>query len=212
MDIIIRYQQQDFNFHFSSQNPAIKDLNSEVHKLTKLPIKQIKYIFHGKSIMNPKYKFDEIGIKPNSKILVYGTQAVKTNKRAMKKKTPSKINVNLQEAPHLNIIQKGPPDGCIPSSKGQLNSLPKEPLIVYDTNGNIAKFRVEQDGALWIEYSNTESERIFFSYINNAIIKDIPGYEDQYFAFSISTQIGNRNFYFIPNQYHKLFDELFAQL
>jgi hypothetical protein len=125
-------------------------------------------------------------------------------------KTPSRERPfvkTLDRPPHAQIVDQGPPDGCLPGLKAPCNVFPKLPFVCYDTSGAKAGLSIESD-AFWVESDSGEKERIFFSDVREVLFPDIPGYRDQYIALFLQTENGRRAFYYIPHQFMQLIDSV----
>jgi hypothetical protein len=88
--------------------------------------------------------------------------------------------------------------------------LPKQPFIIYNTTGHLAKLSIESD-AFWVETTSDENERIFFADVRELTCSDVEGYEDRYAAIVVKTKIVPRVFYFVPKQYTKLIESICQQ-
>lgn len=186
---------------------------SEIDKRLNIHPDKQKIIFKGRTLKSPQATLSEHGIKNGSRLLlVASNESIKEDSlpRAAKTNSKSKAAKHDHSKKSLKqaIIDKGPPEGCIEGNKTQVGVFPKEPFVVYDTDGIVARMSIESD-AIWIEAENDQKERIFTSDEHtHPEILEITGYEDQYFALKMITEHGPRIFYFLPKQYYEMFKQL----
>lgn len=186
---------------------------AEIEKKLGIHPEKQKIIFKGHTLNTPQTTLSEYGIKNGARLLlVASSESVKKDNQQRSAKTNSKSKAakhdHSKKVLKQAIIDKGPPEGCIEGNRTQVGVFPKEPFIVYDTNGIVARMSIESD-AIWIEAENDQKERIFTSdEPTHPEILDIPGYEDQYFALKMITEHGQRVFYFLPKQYYEMFKQL----
>jgi hypothetical protein len=64
---------------------------------------------------------------------------------------------NLDQSPHVEVIDKGPPPVGFGWMKSASHLMSKSPFIVYNTNADVAKLSVEFE-AFWIETDSRISE------------------------------------------------------
>jgi hypothetical protein len=119
---------------------------------------------------------------------------------------PQVINDSMAHEPHLSVISKGKPVGCIISTPGQTTALPHDGFVVYNKNGILSKIFFETD-ALYIESEDGSSDRIFLSNVHQSGVITLPKPHDGYFALGIRMSQGMNWYYFIPNQYKQYFQK-----
>jgi len=208
-ELVIRAKGQLLKVPITAKTTC-KNLYTDIGKLISEKVKSLKLIFKGKTIDNDTKKISEVGILPNSKILVLmrdpNIKDSPTGKLTKKGKKGSKDSIKCYET-NKTIIEKGPPEGCILGMKSSVQQLPSTKFITYDNNGLVSKLSLESSGTLWVEYDNGTNERLFD--VECQHITDLEKYEDQYVAAFMATNSGPKVFYFIPKQYSETFKDFF---
>jgi uncharacterized ubiquitin-like protein YukD len=113
---------------------------------------------------------------------------------------------DLRNPPHCEIIARGPPQGAGKSFAAKLTVLPKEPFVVYDRAGGIAKLSIESE-ALWIQGPSGQCTRVFFTDVKNAGVQECPN-STNYFTLWVATAHEKHWFYFIPCQFAELISQI----
>ena len=214
MDIVVRYQNDSLQIKLPIKSTC-KKLYQDVGKNLGLKAKSMKMIFNGKTIPNDSKLLTDFNLINKSKVLLISTDEKDLTLNKKQKKNSSKKSLtNRNKIPDLNfdIIFKGPPEGCLPGMKSQVNHFPPNPFLTYDREGKLAKLSVESNNSLFIEYEDKKHERLFDVECNQVI--DLDKYFDQYVAILLGTDIEKneqRIFYFIPKQYSDLFKDFFSK-
>jgi hypothetical protein len=208
MQVCVRYEGKNHVIALRSPNPSIQNLMTEIaHELGVVPARQ-SLIFKGQKLTKRKDKLTAYGVQNSSKILLFSA-AEATDEEVHAKRRPPRdrtLSTELDRPAHSTIVALGPPAGCLPAMATPSAQFPREPFIVYDTNGTRAKLSIESD-AFWVEPDAGECERIFFSDVQSGpSFVWLPGYGDQYAAMLLHTPNGNRIFYFIPGQFRPLME------
>lgn len=119
--------------------------------------------------------------------------------------------LDINKKKHKNVIEKGPLFCVYSHDKKQEDSLPNSSLKIRDEDGNEAELYFETD-AIFLNSSNGENERIFYDEIKRYKIIQIPGYNDDFIELVISSIIGNRAYFFIPQRYKNIINKILTEL
>jgi hypothetical protein len=210
MEVSVRYGTQTYPLIIPA-NSSVQRLQNEVRRMVSvIPAKQ-RLIFKGQVLSKKKEKLSSYGIVNTSKILLIANDADgKGDLPPRRPRRPERGPANMEQPPHTDVIERGPPPGCLEGMKTATTVLPKTPFVVYNTSGEVAKLSVESD-AFWIEAASGEMERIFFSDLKDLVFSDLPGYQDRYAAMIARLASSQRVFYFVPKQYVRLIEQIYRQ-
>jgi hypothetical protein len=149
-----------------------------------LPVANQKLIFRGRTLTLPDSPLSAEGVNPNSRLLLIGSVQVPEPRPAPVVASPGFIDFSTRQlrivndeyltaSPHSHIILKGPPRGAIEGSNYQLDSLPAEPFIVRDSNGDDANLSFRSEDL--VVDSDRNHNRLFYQEITSFGIQLIPG-------------------------------------
>jgi hypothetical protein len=210
MRVTVRYGSETIPISLKQVDASVQQLQSLIRKeLGILPAQQ-RLIFKGKTLNHKRDKLRGYGITDGSKLLLVTLES-DDPKDEMEPRRPRRPPRSERTGTALDphVISLGPPPGCLEGMKTPSNVLPKQPFIIYNTTGHLAKLSIESE-AFWVECSSDENERIFYGDVRELTSSDVEGYEDRYSAIVLKAGVP-RVFYFVPKQYTKLIESICAQ-
>ena len=212
MEVQVRYINKNYSFTVKNDG-LVKDLQQEIEKQLQIPPYQQKLILRGKPLSPPEAALSSFGVAAKAKILLVATTASPPSVSPPLPKVNTAIFLGTKEnmdlEPHASNIQKGPPEGVLPSYNNQVDQLPTAPLSVLNAEGVPSKFSVESE-ALFIQVPSTnKAERIFFTEIHSFTTNPIK--TGEYFCLSLHLKNGeDRYIYYLPKQFLRLFQKYLA--
>jgi hypothetical protein len=210
MQVSVRYGTQTYPLQLPA-NPSVSRLQNEVRRTVAIPPAKQRLIFKGKVLSKKKDKLSAYGIVNTSKILLVANNSDgRDDLPPRRPRRTERGSANMDLPPHIEVIDRGPPPGCLEGMKTASHVLPKTPFVVYNTAGDIARLSVESD-AFWIEADSGENERVFFTDLKDLAFLDLKGYPDRYAVMILKLQSSQRVLYFIPKQYMRLIEGICRQ-
>jgi hypothetical protein len=205
MNVIVRYAGAVIPLALKQADASVPQLQSQIRKEFGFAPSQQRIIFKGKVLSHKREKLQSYGILDGFKVLLLAdeTSAQPEELGPRRGRRPPRSE-RVGGILNARVVRGGPPAGSLKGMKGPNGVLPRDPFIVYNTNGTLVKLWIETD-AFWADASSEESERLFYTDITALTCPDLAGYEDQYCAIVLETVV-MRAFYFIPKQYTKLIE------
>ena len=201
MQVYLRFKNETHDFKLP-KNANVAILMEQINKELMIPPEKQKLIYRGRPLKSPTDELSD-GMKLLLTAMASPIITAAENKqiRSSFMFRPQIIDT-LKERYHLDVIEKGLPEGVTKTSQYQQSIFPASPLFVRNSKGERATLAFESD-ALFSVDDSSNAERIFISDILNFSLIQIqsnPGY----YALGLMTKKGNKWFYFIPNQFTQL--------
>lgn len=202
MQVLLRFNNQNHEFNIP-KDANLEVLQDEITKKLEIPKERQKIVLRGK----PLNTNDVLTQGMKLLLMASASPGFKSNTSINQPRMPNmrykpQIIDTLKEPQHRFIINKGLPEGFLPTSQYETAVLPKVPFVVKNTEGLRTTLSFESD-AIFSQASDGSTERIFCSNIKAMSLIPIDTYPG-YLALGMMTNEGNRWFYFIPQQYQKL--------
>jgi len=201
MQVYLRFKNETHDFKLP-KNANVGLLMEQINKELEIPPEKQKIIYRGRPLKSPT---DELS--DGMKLLLTAITGPVLNAAENKQIRPNfmfrpQIIDTLKERYHLDVIEKGLPEGATKDSQYQQSIFPSTPLFVRNSKGERASLAFESD-ALFSVDDSSNAERIFFSDVLSSSVIQIPS-NPGYYALGLMTKKGNKWFYFIPNQFTQL--------